>query len=91
MLTKAKKAVALKKKNYAALYDAITSNSLRKGITPPTIKKLFGKPDDIFQSGSMTGNLQIWTYEKVISRNDEEIPRPLRLYFNNNKLLSWNY
>ncbi len=90
-LDKAKEAVELKKKHYASLQDNVRSNSLQKGMTPPAIKELFGEPDDIFQSGSIISSFQIWTYEKVMEQKDEKDWNPIRLYFNNNKLINWRY
>lgn len=88
--TKAKEALELKKKNYAALYNDIVSNSLQEGITPQRIEELFGKPDEVFQSGTMTSNFQVWTYEKVMAK-EETGWQLIHLYFNNHKLISWNY
>ncbi len=90
-LLKEKETIALKKEKYEDLHAKITAHALQKGTSLQTIKKSFGEPDDIFQSASATGSFQVWTYEKVMDKKDEESWQPIRLYFDNNKLVSWNY
>ena len=85
-----KEAILEKRKNYDALYRAISSQSLSVGITTSKIRELFGAPDDIFSSGSASGGFEIWTYEKITTRADPNWHH-IRLFFNSNKLTTWSY
>ena len=80
-----------KLKSYHALYQAIGQGTLKKGSTTDEIIQLFGKADDIFQSVSSESKFETWSYEKITSPEDKEELAPIRLYFNDNKLVSWNY
>ena len=80
-----------KKRNYDALYQAIVSNSLRKGLTTREVQRLYGEPDDVFSSGTTSSRLEVWTYTKVKEPGEKETWQNIRLYFDNGKLISWQY
>ncbi len=84
-----KDAVIAKQKNYTMLMDAVTSNSLKLGTPPQVFHEKYGAPDDVFGSGSMSGRFEVWTYEKPETKDSDW--GHIRLYFNNNQLVSWDY
>jgi len=90
LLEQKKAKVEQKKKNYAALLTAVIGNNLTVGASLKTIEDTYGKPDDVFHSGSMESAFDIWTYEKILDKGQEDW-QPIRLYFNNGKLVSWKY
>jgi len=81
----------LKKKNFEALYQQLAANSIKTGTTTQDIRSLYGDPDDIFKSGSSASSMEIWTYEKLLANPKDPSWDPIRLYFNDGKLVSWNY
>jgi len=81
----------IKLQNYESLETAIREQRLKQGALATDVKASFGDPDDIFQSGSRTGSFEIWTYEKVADNKEEEGWENIRLYFDNGKLVSWNF
>lgn len=85
-----REALELKKAHYQALHDAILTKTLETGISPREAVELYGKPDDVFSSGSYSGAFEIWSYEKVLTKEDPNW-QPIRLYFNNYQLISWSY
>jgi len=90
LLNKKKEELELKKKNFAALSEKLSTQSLKKGTTTQEIRDTYGEPDDIFQSQSSVSSFAIWTYEQVLDEKEEGMGfQPIRLYFNNNKLSSW--
>lgn len=90
LLTQQKSDIELKKKNYNTLLEHIKGTSLAKGSPADMVEKTYGKPDDIFHSASSESSFDVWTYEKVLTAGDNNW-QPIRLYFNNGKLLNWNY
>ncbi len=80
-----------KKENYQALSDYITSGRVAKGTSSKDILKMFGRPDDVFHSGSTISQFEIWTYEKISDPKSPEIWEHIRLYFDNGRLISWKY
>ncbi len=82
---------ALKKKNYETLIKSLANNSLLKGAQTEKVKEMFGEPDDILLSGSAVGKFEVWTYEKVQEKNYTPDRQPIRLYFDGNKLINWEY
>ena len=89
-VSRQKEALQTKIRNYEALQEAILSQSIQKGTSASRIRQEYGEPDDIFSSGSTTGRFEIWTYEKAVARDPTDW-HPIRLYFNSEKLVSWNY
>lgn len=77
-----------KKEHYQQLLASLRDQKITKGATAESIRQRFGEPDDIFSSGSNVSNLQIWTYEKITSVQEEETWDPIKLYFNNGILES---
>jgi len=89
-LAQQKADIERKKGSYAALQKQIEDKTFVKGTPAAEIEEKFGKPDSIFHSGSGESTFDIWTYEQIItSPNDDG--RPVRLYFNNRRLVSWGY
>ena len=80
-----------KKKHFMDLRKDITLNEVVAGMQTETIRESYGTPDDIFTSGSSTSHFEVWTYEYVNDKPSNEDFNPIRLYFTNNKLISWNY
>ncbi len=78
-------------KNYASLENEIREQRIAPGMRALDIRETFGAPDDVFKSGSGTGSFEIWTYEKVTAIKDEEGWENIKLYFDNGKLVSWNF
>lgn len=75
---------------HAALTGAINDGTLSEGLTAQAIRDLYGEPTDIFRSGSSLSPMEIWTYEKVLEK-DEEDWSPVRLYLERGKLITWKY
>ena len=86
-----KEALELKKKKYTALSLALCDKSIRTGMTASQIKETYGDPDSIFNSGSTNGSFEIWTYEDFSNQEKFEDWHPIRLYFDNAKLIDWRY
>ena len=86
-----KEAIELKKKKYAKLSAALANRSVRTGIPINQIKEMYGEPDSIFNSGSTQGSFEIWTYDDVANQEKFEDWHPIRLYFDNSKLIDWRY
>ena len=79
-------------KKYQALSEDLNTNSLQKGLSASEIREAYGEPDDIFSSGGSTsGSLEIWSYGKILNKDQIDFWHPIRLYFSNNKLIDWNY
>ena len=87
---KKQEAFQAKAEHFKNLKEAVEKQSLTSGMTASEIKGLYGEPDDIFSSGSTTGRFEIWSYEEVKPQS-QMFWRPIRLYFNNERLISWNY
>lgn len=85
-----KQVLELKMKNFQALDRAIKTNAIQSDMTTEQIRTSYGEPDNIFSSGSTTGEFEIWAYERIAEKSADPL-RPVRLYFNNNKLISWHY
>ncbi len=86
-----KEAMELKKKKYAALCVALSDQLIRTGMTMNQIKEVYGEPDAVFNSGSINGNFEIWTYDDLANQEKFEDWHPIRLYFDNTKLIDWRY
>lgn len=83
-----KQEAELKKNRFESLQADLASGVLRQGADPKGIREYYGEPDNIFRSGSQASSMEIWTYEKLLDKEDEEW-EPIRLYFNNHKLVTW--
>ena len=86
-----KDAVAQKKKSYASLAADIADGNLKKGATTRTVRTIYGDPDDSTFSDSGTSRFEIWTYERIMSTVDDTDWQPIRLYFNDRQLVSWQH
>jgi len=82
-----------KKQNYAALREALVTKTIPQGYSTQKIKDIFGSPDDVYRSSSSSSQFEIWTYEKVLTPGEAESDswEQIRLYFNNDRLVSWKY
>ena len=79
-----------RKKQYDDLIAALQRKTIGKGTAPSTVRTLFGEPDDIFQSGFSMSNIEIWTYMNVpVSKEEANDLKPVKLYFNDAKLVEW--
>ena len=85
------KEVTQKKQNYNNLRRDLSQSNVAIGTSTDSLKERYGDPDDIFHSGSMVSNFEIWTYEKIYAKGEEGTWQRIRLYFDNNKLVSWDY
>ena len=83
-------AIEEKRKHFQTLYNDISTEVIRAGISIAEIAGKYGKPDDVFRSGSSTGQFEIWTYERVLTSKEVDW-QPIRLYFNSGQLVSWSY
>jgi len=72
---------------YSQLLLDLQGKSLEKGMEQALVKKKYGEPSSIFRSGTT----EIWIFRDVNEDNTENNNTPIRLYFENNKLLVWNY
>ncbi len=89
--TTQKELIELKKKYFTQLRSDLASKAITLGTNSEKIRERYGEPDDKFSSGSTSSHSEIWTYEKVMVKESLESANPIRLYFENNKLISWNY
>ena len=85
------KEISEKKEKYNALQRDIAHNKLAQGTSCSLIKQTYGSPDDVLQSGSANSNFEIWTYEKIYEKGEGESWQFIRLYCDNDKLISWKY
>ena len=90
-ITKIKSTVEQKQKNYAILAGDIADGNLKKGATTRTVRTLYGEPDDSTFSDSGTSRFEIWTYQRIMKTIDDTDWQPIRLYFNDNQLVSWQH
>ncbi len=89
---KQKEALKTRIEHYNSLKKAIIAQSISVGLPVSRIHELYGQPDDIFSSGSSTGQFEIWTYEQISpSKENPSDLKSIRLYINNEKLVSWTY
>ncbi len=89
---KEKKLTAIqdRKKQYEDLIAALQRKTIGKGTAPSTVRTLFGEPNDIFQSGFSESSIEIWTYMNVpVSKEEANDFKPVKLYFNDSKLVEW--
>lgn len=73
--------------NYSRLLTDLQDKALEKGSAAALIKKKYGDPSSVFRSGST----EIWIFRNVGEDNVEDDSAPIRLYFEDNKLLVWHY
>ena len=86
-----KAAIEQKKQNYLLLRDTLMKGELPKGTSAGIIREKYGEPDTIFHSGSTESSFEIWTYEKVLEKDESEDWQPVRLYIDSGRLISWKY
>jgi len=72
---------------YHQLLEDIKDGTVTKGLTTVRTKKKYGSPSNVFQSGST----EIWIFRDVKKDDTEDNTTPIRLYFENGKLLVWHY
>ncbi len=84
--------LAMQVKAYEDILLGFQQKTLKYGTPIETVRSLYGEPQDSFSSGSKTGSTDIWSYYKIPkSEGEEPAFKPIRLYFNNGKLIDWNY
>ncbi|MCK5214667.1 MAG: hypothetical protein KAR05_04885 [Candidatus Omnitrophica bacterium] len=83
--------IKIKKENYANLHQQITSKKLQKALSKEEIKAQFGEPDNVFRSGSSVSSMEIWAYEKILDKKEIGDRESIRLYFDNDKLITWKF
>ncbi len=88
---KEKERVELKKEHYGRLTQAIAQQQLREGATTDQVLAKYGEPDDVFRSGPSDSMMEVWTYNKVMDNPNELDWSPVRLYFNDRKLVTWRH
>ena len=88
---KKKAELELKQKNYQSLLEQINKKSLPKNLSTEEIRDTYGRPDNVYRVGSANGSLEIWTYGKGDESTPAEDWHPIRLYFDNDKLIDWNF
>ena len=86
---KRKEAMEEKAKKYDDLVAAVTAKKLKENTPSDIVREKYGPPDDIFGSGSVSGRFEVWTYERPLAKEGEW--HRVTLYFNNNRLISWDY
>jgi hypothetical protein len=90
-LAEKKETIEQKKKYYTTLAGDIAEGNLKKGATTRTVRTLYGAPDDSVFTDSGTSRFEIWTYERIMKTVDDTDWQPIRLYFNDQKLVSWQH
>ena len=85
------KKIEAKKKNYEALLKDLSNNKIQTGDDSKTFTELYGEPDNIIRSGSSVSTFEVWSYEKLGPDGKPDLWNPIRLYFNNSKLINWKY
>ena len=73
------------------LYDDILARVIQVGMSQDDIKSRYGEPEDMFRSSSSVSSMEIWTYERTPAGQYDAFQAPIRLYFQDQKLLQWNY
>ncbi len=76
--------------NFNKLIEDMKSENLKKGIPSRAAREAYGEPDDTLSSGSSTSKFEIWCYNKILTKNDQTWSQ-IRLYFSDDKLISWSY
>ena len=75
---------------FNTLLGDIKSENLQKGMPSRTVREIYGEPTEIFSSGSSTGKFEIWSYDKIITKSSRTWAQ-IRLYFSDDKIISWSY
>ncbi|MDP3143018.1 MAG: hypothetical protein Q8N14_03605 [Candidatus Omnitrophota bacterium] len=76
------------KDNYFALLKDLQNKKVGIGAGLEIFEKEYGRPQDTFGSSGGVSNFVLWTYEFPDASKDEAL-RPIRLYFNDQKLTYW--
>ena len=90
-IDKKQQELELKKKNYQTLLQQVSQKTLLQGLSTEEVRNVYGKPDDIYRVGSSKGSTEVWTYGKGKDFIEPEDWHPIRLYFDNDHLIDWNY
>ncbi len=85
-----KEMLQIKIENLEALYNAINTQLLKLGTNRSTVRDAFGEPDDIYSSATGISTFEIWTYEDIRLKTEGN-RHPVRLYFDNDRLVNWSY
>lgn len=83
--------INLKKSNFLALKQAVSTRTLRNGALSEDLKTKYGPPDNIFYSGSGLSSFQVWTYNIKKDKLADTTTAPILLYLENDKLVNWKY
>lgn len=86
-----KELLAQKEQRFENLRRAILTGSLQEGMTSGELRQQYGEPDDIYVSSSSVSCLEIWSYEGIIMPKADSDWQPIRLYLDNDKLITWKY
>ncbi|HOY09434.1 MAG TPA: hypothetical protein PLB05_05090 [Candidatus Omnitrophota bacterium] len=89
--TERKAAMATKETNFNALNTAVMGGELKPGLSGQEIQARFGEPDDIYRLISQTSVTEIWTYQRPPDHAHSSQWRPIRITFENHKLLNISY
>ena len=88
---KEKAELEAKKKNYEALLGQIKSKTLPRNLSTAEVRNAYGEPDDVYRAGSGLSSMEVWTYGKGVEFADPNDWHPIRLYFDNDHLIDWNF
>ena len=80
-----------RKKNYQTLLQHASNKTLTKGLSTEEVRNTYGEPDDLYRAGSNLGSTEVWTYGKGKDYASPDDWHPVRLYFDSNHLIDWNF
>ncbi|MFA5261094.1 MAG: hypothetical protein WC450_07705 [Candidatus Omnitrophota bacterium] len=83
--------VAAREASFDALNTAVMSGELKTGMSGQEISARFGEPDDMYRSISQMSVTEIWTYKRDPNNSYTSQWRPIRMTFENHKLLNISY
>ena len=85
-IKKEKEALVKKEQDYQTLKSDLSSGLIKLGTTKDEIKEKYTmpEPEEVFVSGSSMSQMEVWSYDGSGTHN------PLKLYFENQKLISWS-
>ncbi len=86
-----KAALSAQEANFNALNTAVMEGELKPGLSGQEIQARFGEPDDIYRLMSQVSVTEIWTYQQNSPKTNTSRWRPIRLTFENHKLLNISY
>lgn len=77
------------KNNYNTLKKDLADKKVQAGTTEEEITERYGSPQDTFESSSGSSSFALWYYEYPDAGKNQSY-NPVRLYFNDKKLLYWS-